>query len=723
MTKYINDLETDLNEEIDISNSENNKAQVSKLKEISTNDLSDNLNQELNTKNESKIKLSKNKTSNFDSFNKWDDSKEVIDLVTPRKDFDYYSKNLKSFFSKHYKIIKLKSSKNTLNKKSIYKDEVLKSDFKIFTKRNFIRLWLFFILLSIVWLWTKMTIEKSVTSWYENILALKNDFKDANKAIKNIKKARNDFIIAKVLLTPISFIPNQNVKNVTHLVNWWYDLSKLLIESINIWNSIWTKLHNKKWVENLSLTELLWDIRTNYEYVYSLFYSSLTNFSKIWDLWDEKLNAKLKFVNEKLYVWLNILNIIYTNYDQVLSILWDKSTKKYLIVFQNNDEIRPTWGFMWSTATITISNWKITKVDNSDIYAYEWDINKVYTEKEPAPEWLNKITTTFWIRDANYYPLFKDSSQKIKHFLDMWNYEIDWIIYINQNIILDLLSKVWWVDSKILWTKIDDKNFSLILSTLVEAKVFKIWTLWSPKQVLFDFAWELYAKLIKEKKYYDYANILLKHIQNRDIVFYSFNPIENSLLWKLWLNWEINLNEKLDFNYPVYTSIGWNKTDRYKEYRYDIIVNKSPSWCDYVTKIDLYNSHMFSQFEDDKVNALLDKYWVKEKTDILNIQWRGTNKSYLRLMIPKNAEVYPEPGQNVIEYNNYKIVELYVATEKLQTSKNSVQYTIKNPECKPYSYKFFKQPWIMKYNINFDVMWEESKYTNITSDFVYKKEE
>jgi hypothetical protein len=50
---------------------------------------------------------------------------------------------------------------------------------------------------------------------------------------------------------------------------------------------------------------------------------------------------------------------------------------------------------------------------------------------------------------------------------------------------------------------------------------------------LFDFAGELYNKLIAEKKFYDYANILLKHIQNRDIVFYSFNTEENSLLWKL----------------------------------------------------------------------------------------------------------------------------------------------------------------------------------------------
>jgi hypothetical protein len=39
---------------------------------------------------------------------------------------------------------------------------------------------------------------------------------------------------------------------------------------------------------------------------------------------------------------------------------------------------------------------------------------------------------------------------------------------------LDLLEKVNGVDSKILEQKITKDNFSLILSTLVEAKVFKV---------------------------------------------------------------------------------------------------------------------------------------------------------------------------------------------------------------------------------------------------------
>jgi hypothetical protein len=216
---------------------------------------------------------------------------------------------------------------------------------------------------------------------------------------------------------------------------------------------------------------------------------------------------------------------------------------------------------------------------------------------------------------------------------------------------------------------------------------------------------------------------LLKHIQNRDIVFYSFNTEENSLLWKLWLNGEVNFSEKLDFNYPVYTSIWWNKTDRYIQYRYDKFVEQLPWTCDFKTSLIVYKAHHFSKYEEERVSNLLDDYWVKNKRDILNIQGKGDNKSYVRILIPKNTIVQTAKNQNVYDYWNYKILELYITTQNLETSKTTISYTISNPDCQKYTYKFFKQPWIRKYNINFNVFWEENKYNEIENDFIYKRDE
>jgi len=71
---------------------------------------------------------------------------------------------------------------------------------------------------------------------------------------------------------------------------------------------------------------------------------------------------------------------------------------------------------------------------------------------------------------------------------------------------------------------------------------------------------------------------------------------------------------------------------------------------------------------------------------------------------------------------NYKIVELYINTEKLETSLNTISYVLQNQNCIPYTYKFFKQPGVKKYNINFDMFSKKDKYNSIKTDFIYKKD-
>lgn len=696
----INDLETNLSENIDISSLSNSEIKLSELTDKKLNDISNLENKDINLKINKNIKISKNKTKFFDTFY-LSKKKNDIDIVSPVKNLSYYISLVKIFFKKHILLFKLSNNKKKTNMKKIA---------------------LFLIFISFFTFSNKIIIENLVTSWYENILNIKSDISDIKQIETDIKQAKFSFFVSNILIKPFSFIPNDNVRNVEYIISWGYDLSILLWKSLDLYKEISESIKTNWWIENIYITDIIYKFRWQYEEIYWLLYSSLYNYSQVWDLWNPYLNDKLNYTKDKLKTWLLLIETINKNYDTLLKLLAYNTEKKYLVIFQNNDEIRATWWFMGSTALITISNWKVVKIENSDIYALEWLINKVYTDKEDAPEWLDKITWTFWLRDANYYPLFRDSSAKIKFFLDKIDYKVDWIVYINQNIILDLLDSVEWINSEILNKEITSENFSLIMSTLVEAKVFKVGTLWTPKQVLFDFAWEFKSKLLEKKDYYSYIKIILKHVKSRDIVFYSFDNEENSLLWKLWVNWEINLNSTIDFNYPVYISVWWNKTDRYIDYRYDKFVTEVEWTCDYNTKLQIYKSHHFSKFEDEKVNELLDWYWIKYKNDILNIQWRGQNRSYVRILIPSSAEVILDKNQTLYDMWKYKIIELYINTEKLETSLTTINYTINNPNCDKYSYKFFKQPGIKKYNINFDMFWEKDKYSSIESDFIYKKD-
>lgn len=82
--------------------------------------------------------------------------------------------------------------------------------------------------------------------------------------------------------------------------------------------------------------------------------------------------------------------------------------KKYLILFQNNNELRPTGGFLTAYSIIFIENGKVTPDKSDDIY----ELDKKFNERIPIPESLGRSLTTerYWnLRDMNISPDFKES--------------------------------------------------------------------------------------------------------------------------------------------------------------------------------------------------------------------------------------------------------------------------------------------------------------------------
>jgi hypothetical protein len=118
----------------------------------------------------------------------------------------------------------------------------------------------------------------------------------------------------------------------------------------------------------------------------------------------------------------------------------------------------------------------------------------------------------------------------------------------------------------------------------------------------------------------------------------------------------------------------------------------------------------------NEIQSLLDKYNVKNQDHIMYIQWRWRNYQYMRVLLPKNANIKQKNWLKIIEKNDYKIAEFYLKTHRLEVQDFTINYSIPNPECKAYNYKQFKQPWINSYDMKF-------KYNNedvIEADSVWK---
>jgi len=186
----INDLYSDLDNEVDLSNLSNNNIKVSKLWKWFFTDIFGFWKKDINLVNKKVIKISKNKTKKFDSLF-ISKKKAHVDIITPKKDLNFFIKSIFTFFRKKKKIYELTSPKR---------------------KRKFNKWILFLVFLVFVFYWNKIIIENLVTNWYQNILSLKNDFWDLSKAKNDVLKSNISFNIANILLKPFLFIPNNNIK-------------------------------------------------------------------------------------------------------------------------------------------------------------------------------------------------------------------------------------------------------------------------------------------------------------------------------------------------------------------------------------------------------------------------------------------------------------------------------------------------------------------------------
>lgn len=122
------------------------------------------------------------------------------------------------------------------------------------------------------------------------------------------------------------------------------------------------------------------------------------------------------------------------------SLLGESEPKRYLIIFQNDGELRPTGGFMTAYAIFRIDKGIIKVEKSSDIYNLD---NTIYG-KPKAPRLILDylpLVTTLHLRDTNLSPdfvesmelfntLYKKSSQAV---------EVDGIIALDTNVLVSMI--------------------------------------------------------------------------------------------------------------------------------------------------------------------------------------------------------------------------------------------------------------------------------------------
>lgn len=133
------------------------------------------------------------------------------------------------------------------------------------------------------------------------------------------------------------------------------------------------------------------------------------------------------------------VDLFLTATDILPDILGFEKQKKYLLLFQNNNELRPSGGFIGSYAVIAVKNGKMGKLDINDVYSADGQLTGHVEPPVPLKKYLG--LTHWYLRDSNFSPDFPESAASAAFFLNLETGEkVDGVIAVDTDFLKALIA-------------------------------------------------------------------------------------------------------------------------------------------------------------------------------------------------------------------------------------------------------------------------------------------
>ncbi|MFA6307684.1 MAG: DUF4012 domain-containing protein [Patescibacteria group bacterium] len=271
-------------------------------------------------------------------------------------------------------------------------------------------------------------------------------------------------------------------------------------------------------------------------------------------------NFRDYFDSLKLYLPSTIEDLKELNsiFSLAANLLGQDSEKRYVVLFQNNNEIRATGGFIGSFALFDVYHGKIVNLEIPTGGLYDLEAGQKIKLK--APQALSLINSEFNIWDANWWYDFPTSAKKI-----IWFYQqagatsLDGVIAINANVLADLLAVLGPVTLEEYNITITQENIFDVLQEEVELNYDK--ELNQPKAVIADLVPIVLEKLLSNTdKQADIVEVLAKTLARKDIQIYSQDESTQKFLVDFdWAGQMLDYNR--DYLAVIATNIAGGKTD------------------------------------------------------------------------------------------------------------------------------------------------------------------
>jgi len=221
------------------------------------------------------------------------------------------------------------------------------------------------------------------------------------------------------------------------------------------------------------------------------------------------------------------------------------SDGRFLLILQNNDELRPTGGFIGNYGLLELRDGQVINLETHDSYHLDMPAQDYFKPAPPAE--LNKYlgVRQWFLRDANWSPDFPTTARQVRYFYQeqtkaiakaTTTARIDGVIAITPAIVEDLLVLVGPITVED--QTYDQQNFVELLQYRVEMSYDNYGvTSWNRKEVINDVIRELEKRLLAlpASRWTEVARIITKNLERKNILLYSDNQAVQQ--WLVQQNW------------------------------------------------------------------------------------------------------------------------------------------------------------------------------------------
>ena len=337
------------------------------------------------------------------------------------------------------------------------------------------------------------------------------------------------------------------------------------------------------------------------------------------------------------------------NFREIFSLVKTIATgnKKVLILFQNNNELRATGGFLGTFGDMQLDNGKITKLHISSIY----DLDGQLKEKILPPTPILNVNDRWFLRDSNWFAHFPDSAKKITSFYEKEGGETpDIILVLTPNFTIDLLKIIGPVDLPAHGVSLNADNFVELTQAVSSQSDSSPEN--KPKQILADLVPVLLQKLneLESDQWPAVLESLQQNFNSKQIVLYSReSDLQNKLAEFNWTG-EI-LSTDRDYLSVVSSNLGGTKTD-----------------LDIKQEINLK-----STIEDD--GSVINELVIKRRNPLPKLDYTFNN-SFIRIFVREGSQLLENTGFGLKNLDNSNKEDYETDPDVYEWERNAVREVI-----------------------------------------------